>query len=228
MDINMNYVQLYEDLKFLNEIGDGSSKPFKWKTIKPYKSYFEEILKHAEDTYKSGMAYIEVDPFWYTLESEQALYRAQMQCWLKKKMPRLLMRKLNSPTSKPPAEKDYRKWAIETEFHFNLAGEAEEGETNLNEQFRLMATLTECVLDFIKNAKDYVDIREVNINAKADDTPDMAKLDSRRGRLYLAYVKNNIRKLPGSWTADMDREGITIMRGKITTNDPDKNYIYNI
>jgi len=110
---------------------------------------------------------------------------------------------------------------------FNVKGATEELETNLGEQYSLMATLTDIIVEFLNTSSAYLKIQKFYIKPKSDGE-DNPLLDSRRGKLYLAYIKSNIKKLSGSWTAEMDKEGITIMRGKWTTNDPNTNYIYNI
>jgi hypothetical protein len=224
----MNYINLYEEWKALNEVGDAGGKPFAWKPEMSYRSYFDKAIKKAENEYKAGYT-VDIDPCWYTIKGEKAEYRAQMACILKKRMPRLLMRKLNSPSSAPPPEKNYRAWALEGEFHFNTKGSDIEIETNLGEHFRLMTTLTQCVLDFINNASKFVLVKAIHINAKADDTPDAAKLDSRRGRLYLAYIKGNMNKLPGKWTAELTEEGVKLYNGEVSSNDPETQarFFYN-
>jgi hypothetical protein len=91
-------------------------------------------------------------------------------------------------------------------------------DTNMNEQYSVMATVIQCVEDFIKRASKYFIIKEININPKSDTSSD-AQLDSKRGRLYLAYVKRNISKLPGKWTAYADSEGVSIKNGDWSGGD---------
>jgi hypothetical protein len=93
-----------------------------------------------------------------------------------------------------------------------------DADTNMNEQYSVMATVVECIEDFIKKASKYFLIKEITINPKADNSND-ANLDSKRGRLYLAYVKRNISKLPGKWTAYSNSEGIVIKNGDWTGGD---------
>jgi hypothetical protein len=88
----------------------------------------------------------------------------------------------------------------------------------MNEQYSVMATVIECVEDFIKKASKYFIIKEITINPKSDTSGD-AQLDSKRGRLYMAYVKRNINKLPGKWTAYANSEGIVIKNGDWTGGD---------
>jgi hypothetical protein len=85
-----------------------------------------------------------------------------------------------------------------------------------------MAALTECAIDFIHHASEVFKLDRVDINAKADGNDEDVKLDSKRGRLYLAYIKGNIRKLQGDWTAELTQYGVTLKSGRWSTNNSDQ------
>jgi len=94
-----------------------------------------------------------------------------------------------------------------------------EKETNMFEQYRVLATVVECIRDFVETAdKTPIPIMELQIIPKADDEDTGVSLDSRRGRFYMAYIRKQVKTLPGVWSViKMGRnDAISIKRGKIT------------
>jgi hypothetical protein len=211
----MRNLPLYE--QWLNEIGDSSAKPFKWKVITSYKKYFEDAIAQLEEMKKtdSSQSWLYLDKnFEFEIYGEKATYVAVMLIEIGKELT------LSLPGSKPNPNR--KKYKMVSSFHFDVKGSKQEINTNLNEQFSLMASLTECALDFIKHATEQFKVEEVHINAKADDSDEEPKLDSKRGRLYLAYIKGNIRKLEGDWTAQLTQYGVTLKSGRWSTNNAEQ------
>lgn len=94
-----------------------------------------------------------------------------------------------------------------------------EKETNMFEQYRVLATVVKCIRDFIERAdKTPIPIMRLDIVPKADEGDDSTSMDSRRGRFYLAYVLKQVRSLPGDWSVirKYDETGVEIKRGKST------------
>jgi hypothetical protein len=211
----MRNLPLYE--QWLNEIGDSSVKAFPWKVVTSYKKYFDECIEIGENHLKSGgesMQWIPMEKnFEFEIKGEKAVYTAVMICSIHRRIQLML---------KPGAKRDSKRWTLECSFHFDIKGSKKEINTNLNEHFQLMAALTECAIDFIHHASEVFKLDRVDINAKADDSDEEAKLDSKRGRLYLAYIKGNIRKLQGDWTAELTQYGVTLKSGRWSTNNTDQ------
>ena len=115
-------------------------------------------------------------------------------------------------------KRKYEGPQYEMEVWISFTVDSSDEDTNMNEQYSVMATVIQCVEDFVEKASKYFVIKEITINPKSDTSSD-AQLDSKRGRLYMAYVKRNISKLPGKWTAYANEDGIVIKNGDWTGGD---------
>ncbi|MEY4331678.1 MAG: hypothetical protein RLZZ196_416 [Bacteroidota bacterium] len=189
-------------IEILNEIGDASSKPLPWKS----KGSISELSKQfaeAIDKQQKSLNWLGPFIFSYSAQSDSASYDIKMEAMGRR---RLVLQLPGKPKRKP-LDQQY-EMEIWISFTVNDSDES----TNLNEQYRVMATVIECVQDFISKVSDIFIIKQINILPKSDTGPD-AQFDSQRGRLYLAYVKRNIDKLPGKWTAYADEDGISIRNG---------------
>jgi hypothetical protein len=217
----MRNLLLYE--QWLNEIGDSSAKAFKWKVITPYKKYFEDAIAEVDKMREAGNhSWISIEKnFEFEIYGEKATYVAVMLIEVTK----IIRISLGGKKPNP----NLPKYKMACSFHFDVKGSKQEIDTNLNEHFSLMASLTECAIDFIERATPTFVISEMHINAKADDSDEEAKLDSKRGRLYLAYIKGNIRKLKGDWTAELTNHGVTLKSGTWSSSDPETQakFFYN-
>ena len=189
-------------IDLLKEIGDASAKPLDWSSK-------GNILLHAKrfalkiDNQKNFRKWLGPANFEYTAKSNNAIYNITIEA-----MGRKIMNLMLPGRPKPKIEGP--KYNMEVWVSFAVNGSDES--TNLNEQYRVMSTVIECIQDFISKVSDIFSIKEINILPKSDTGPD-AEFDSHRGRLYLAYVKKNINKLPGNWTAYANEDGISIKNG---------------
>ena len=190
----------------LNEIGDASAKPFKWSATRAIDLVSKQFIIGI-DKRTPSRDWIGPIKFGYTAHSDKAQYDITMEAMGRKRLVLML------PGVKKPTGPMY-----EMQVWISFTVDNSDEDTNMNEQYSVMATVIECVEDFIKKASKYFIIKEININPKSDTSSD-AQLDSKRGRLYLAYVKRNISKLPGKWTAYADSEGISIKNGDWTGGD---------
>jgi len=43
---------------------------------------------------------------------------------------------------------------------------------------------------------------------------------SKRGRLYLEYIKKQGHRLPGDWTAEIQKDRFVIKNGKLSSDSP--------
>ena len=85
-------------------------------------------------------------------------------------------------------------------------------ETNLNEQYRLMATVMECIEDYVNRleglkvevagGKEHTCVIYKLYIVPKSDIEAGPQLDSRRGRLYKAFLQKNLNKLPFKMTID--------------------------
>ena len=187
-------------LNILKEIGDASAKPFNWSVNRSIDLVSKQFIVGI-DNRKKPLEWIGPIKFGYTAHSDKAQYDITMEAMGRKRMVLML------PGVEKPKGQMY-----EMEVWISFTVDSSDEDTNINEQYSVMATVIECVEDFIKKASKYFIIKQINILPKSDTGPD-AQFDSQRGRLYLAYVKRNIDKLPGKWTAYADEDGISIRSG---------------
>jgi len=190
----------------LKEIGDASAKPFRWSVNRSIELVSKQFIVGI-DNQKRSHDWLGPMRFGYTAHSNKAQYDINMEAMGRKRMTLML------PGTKKPKGPVY-----EMEVWISFTVDSSDEDTNMNEQYSVMATVIECVEDFVKKASKYFVIKEITINPKSDTSGDAA-LDSKRGRLYMAYVKRNINKLPGKWTAYANSEGIVIKNGDWTGGD---------
>ena len=192
----------------LNEIGDATAKPFSWSATRSIDSVSKQFITRI-DGQNNKISWLGPIKFGYTAHSNKAQYNITMEAMGRKRMV-LRLPSIPKPKTKGPA------YEMEVWISFTVGNSDED--TNMNEQYSVMATVIQCVEDFIKKASKYFVIKEITINPKSDTGGDAA-LDSKRGRLYMAYVRRNISRLPGKWTAYANSEGIVIKNGDWTGGD---------
>ena len=192
----------------LNEIGDASAKPFKWSVNRSIDLVSKQFIVGIENQkYKSD--WLGPIKFGYTAHSNKAQYDITMEALGRKRM---ILQLPGKQKTKPKGP------MYELEVWISFTVDESDEDTNMNEQYSVMATVIQCVEDFIEKASKHFLIKEITINPKSDNSSD-AQLDSKRGRLYMAYVKRNISKLPGKWTAYANSEGVLIKNGDWTGGD---------
>jgi len=189
-------------INILKEIGDASAKPLVWRS-KGNISALAKQFAYVIDDKKKGMNMVGPFIFGYTAQSDSAVYDINIEAMGRRRL------SLQLP-GKPKSKEIGPSYVMEVWISFTVNNSDED--TNLNEQYRVMATVIECIQDFVDKVSDTFEIKEINILPKSDTSSD-AQFDSHRGRLYLAYVKRNIDKLPGKWTAYANEDGISIKNG---------------
>ena len=148
----------------LLEIGEASAKPFTFKknsgpSAKEYKGNDSDELLYEFTTDKKTKYFV-------SIEIDKRSYRSEY--------PRSIKSEIN--------------------FGAQTAGGGYSlDDTNLGEQYRVMATIKDIVIEFINEWQElwYIDSIEVSpiksTDGGDDDTIDA--VDSRRGKLYLAYIR---------------------------------------
>lgn len=191
----------------LNEIGDASVKAFPWTRKGNLKNYFARLKKKATNNYKDG------EIFAYEVTSPNIIYTIDLGCYLKKRQSFVLH------FGDDPAPEEREKYEMTVYIGFDKKGGKKQKETNLNEQYGLMSTLIECITDFVNNTDEDIYIDSINYQPKADtgDIDYGMNMDSQRAKLYLAFLKKNIGKLPGKWTAFTTPSSMQIRQGDWTT-----------
>ena len=194
--------------KILSEVGEGSAKPFQFNRKGNFSSFFKS-LKTASTIDK----YTTQKDFVYEVIGDKSRYLVKFACILRKKNPMILVLP-GQKRKQPPKE----KYEMEISVGFNVKRARDEYETNLSEMYRLMATVIEAIKDFVKGVDDEVKLNTIQIHPKADEGS-AGSIDSKRGRIYLSYIKKNISKIPGKWTAFQYNDRIEVRNGDWTGDD---------
>ena len=179
---------IQEKSEIILEIGDASSKPFKWKATDNVK---KEMSNAFDETMKlENRSYLELK-FNYTFKNDDdveyvVIFNGQMQ----KNIPSLNL------TGKPLSS--LSKYDSSFNLAYNTKSDHEKGierNTNLGDHFRIMSTVTEIANDFLvqSEASGYP-VKELFISAKGDETG-TDTLDSKRGRLYMAFIMKQMKNL---------------------------------
>jgi hypothetical protein len=171
---------------FLNEIGDTSAKSYPF-TVDTDPSKLVDTAKEYHKTHTSHTYY--QTKLTYRFKTDKANYVVTFAVSMERKR---YINFTGAPNFKPGPPYD-----TYVEVGFNIDGETEERNTNLNEQFSVLSTVTKIIFDFIdKLNASGGNLMILYIGAK-NDTDSSTKLDSKRGKLYAAYLKKNLSKLPG-------------------------------
>ncbi len=205
-----------EEERELNEIGDSSAKPFKWSTSMNVRKWLVDNALQAKDKEHSGpweARYHKTEnPFRYEFSSDTTgtKYHVHIGGFFGKNL------WINFGAPKP---KDWKSYHCILGLGFGVDGVENDPETNLGEQFRVMSTVVECGLDFIQKVlddDDLVGIQEFHMKPKLDKEGQKG-VDSRRGKLYLAYIKNSFKRLKTGkdYYIEQNNEGFVLKFGKV-------------
>ena len=183
----------------INEIGDGSAKPFKWKPRDNVSQLMKRIYGTSEYRYHNKTHPLEPGAFRYQFRSDDGTeYVAGFKGFIEKLTPGFNNRSQFG---------DYRsEWYV----FYNLRDDhysAVELNTNRGEVFRVMSTMVEIVNDFlVQSEKSGYPVKQLEISAKADSGK-VPTLDSKRGRLYMAFISKQFSKLKTKNKYVIDKRG---------------------
>ena len=178
----MKHVKLFEEL--INEIGDASRKPFKWKLPPEYsdvyynspEDFMKAFKKDREDDYGYTMYQFTTDKGTnYEVEFNFEIYQERF-----------------GDTPQLQVEIDF--YTSDKQGKRNLTQDM----THKNEIFPVMATVVDIVVDWINQWDKVFYMRRIDITPKReDDAADYGvdPVDSRRGKLYLHFIKKQLKRL---------------------------------
>ena len=70
---------------------------------------------------------------------------------------------------------------------------------------------------------EWVRLTEIHIAPKMEDMEQGVPIaQSKRGRLYLAYIQKQGKRLPGDWTAEIQKDRFVLLNQKISSTNPDR------
>ena len=210
----MDKILLFEQWNAVNEVGDSGAKAFKWKPFKNVSKTMKQAVDNLLAKTKDGEHTNQL--FEYFFKNDDGIeYVCSFSGWVQNTASdakNLFTGEVN------PAR------AYDSSFNvsFNLAEDYfanVEVETNLNEMFRVMATVTEIAFNFLEECeKSGYPVKNINVVAKGDNEKLFGN-DTRRGRIYLAYIKKQIKRLK-------TKSKYTAMRSSSSGKDKDGNTIH--
>jgi hypothetical protein len=219
----------------LLEIGDASAKPFKVKGPSPKQVVNDMLKMNGDRTNDDGWLPEDQKAIWEFDGDKGQSYTIEI-AWNTKKKMGVPMRFIKN-------KKAYKRWEFSmnigfyakvepytgTDFRIDLSDIEKERTTNLGEQYRILATVVDTAIPVINEAVKEYSINTIYIIPKADKG-EPESMDNRRGRLYLAYIKKQIKKInvPVTATEDKYQGGFAIKGGHISAGgSADDGYIRN-
>jgi len=187
--------------KTLNEIGEGVT-PFPFRRVggTNVDSWVAEMSMADKSKSVTGK-WEELPRLQYEFKSDKATYKAQFAGGYSRKLNINFGRKLDAP--KPP---DYNLIIV---IAFDVVGSEKEVITNFGEQFKVLSTvvaITKQVVEEISEIK-WVKLTEIRIAAKLEDYEEgKPVIQSKRGRVYLEYIKKQGASLPGNWSTQITND----------------------
>ena len=193
----------------LNEIGDASAAKLEWNPNRIEviaKEIEHKIAKQEDDT----VEYYDMLPVIEVISPEsRTRYRVTVDASVDKPTGWS-----ESPIPPPPSI------TLRVDFTTEEGGD---NVINKGEQYKILATLTDIIIQLINrvNEIDSTTLDLVKFYAKDDTEGRYANPDSKRGKLYQAFINKNLSKLPGDWKMSTSDE--VIMLSPVVSEGFDKN-----
>jgi len=200
----------------INEIGEGS-KPYPWKKtgFTKVETWASELSDYDKSQNVTGnWNEFKSNSIMYGFQSEKASYYVRIHGGWARNVSISFGRKPGAP--KPH---DFNLIIVVS---FDLEGRDDTQITNFGEQFRVISTVSDIVASFAKEISEWswIKLQEIRIIPKIEDSEEGVPIaQSKRGRLYLEYIKKQGNRLPGTWTARLDSEYFTLLNGKVSGTD---------
>jgi hypothetical protein len=182
----------------LNEIGDASAKKLEWNPAqieKIAKEIERKISNQEEDT----VEYYDMLPVINVISPEsRTRYRVTVDASVDKPTGWS-----ENPIPPPPSI------TLRVDFTTEEGGD---NAINKGEQYKILATLTDIIIQLINRVNDIdsTTLDLVKFYAKDDTEGKYANPDSKRGKLYQAFINKNLSKLPGDWKMSTSDEIIML------------------
>lgn len=190
MDSSLQHIKSFSDFlnhsaASINELGEGTT-PFNWEANGDLVKFIN-WLKTVAPEYGQ-----EIFTYSFTSDKDEYLVNAQT----------VLI---------PPANlnDDFR---LVVAFGFMVKGDDSESNTNYQEQYRVISTVMEIIADYVNTANTIEGIKVIEIQiAPKSDSSKLPDVNSKRGKLYRAYIEKNLNKLDRKYTAHVSRSGLAFV-----------------
>ena len=180
--------------KSLNEIGEGVT-PFAFRRTGNTKvaSWMSDLSLIDK---KDANWVTPLPPIIYTFKSDKATYIVKIGGQAS------INRYINWGNKNPNWKKPPDYNILITVAFDVIGGVGKEQITNYGEQFKVISTVTEIVKELAEEVMQFqwVKLSEIYIAAKSEAGEEDKPIDqTKRGRLYLAYIQKQMNRLPGKW-----------------------------
>ncbi|MDC3250436.1 hypothetical protein OAU24_00860 [bacterium] len=175
----------------LNEIGDASAAKLEWNPAQ-IKKIAKEIERKISNQEEDTVEYYDMLPVINVISPEsRTRYRVTVDASIDKPEDELAMTTLR------------------VDFTTEEGGD---DAINKGEQYKILATLTDIIIQLVTRVNDIdsTTLDLVKFYAKDDTEGKYANPDSKRGKLYQAFINKNLSKLPGDWKMSTSDEVIML------------------
>ena len=180
--------------KALNEIGEGVTPfPFRRTGNTKVASWMSDLSLIDK---KDANWVTPLPPIIYTFKSDKATYIVKIGGQAS------INRYINWGNKNPNWKKPPDYNILITVAFDVIGGVGKEQITNYGEQFKVISTVTEIVKELAEEVMQFqwVKLSEIYIAAKSEAGEEDKPIDqTKRGRLYLAYIQKQMNRLPGKW-----------------------------
>jgi hypothetical protein len=183
--------------KALNEIGEGVTPfPFKLSGNTKVSSWMSDLSLIDK---KDARPITILSPIIYTFKSDKATYIVKIGGQAS------VNRYINWADKNPNWKKPH-DYNILIEVSFDvIGGVGKEQITNYGEQFKILSTVSEIVKELAKEIMQFqwVKLSKINVVPKLESGEEDKAVDqTKRGRLYSAYIQKQMDQIPGNWVVN--------------------------
>lgn len=198
----------------INEIGEGTA-PFPWKrtgSISVDRGWMTTISNLDKGDMVPGR-WDKLPEITYEFKSDKATYAV--------KIIGEFTRYITISFGSKRSDRKPQDYNMAIGVAFDVVGSEKEAITNFGEQFRVVSTVTSIIESVVKEISEWawVKLQEIHIAPKMEDAEEGVEIaQSKRGRLYLEYIKKQGYRLPGDWTADIQKDRFVLKNGKMSNS----------
>jgi hypothetical protein len=188
----------------LSEIGDASAKPFPWQAKRTMEASLKTMETNAAQSFKmdpkgftTGLTFV------YKFQSDQT--NTKYEVVIDNEVGQnILVLPGNTKSSR-------KKYFINSIVAFDTNAH-ESTDTNLNEQYRVMATVIDCIKDFINGIQSSkaFQLNQIMVYPKADTDNGDPTINSKRGRMYKMYIQKQLQNVPNANVKAVGKEAYKI------------------
>lgn len=213
----MKHLKLFEDFlveQTLNEIGEGVT-PFAWRKtgVTKVTSWMSDMSMHDK---ASSKKWYPLPPLTYEFKSDKATYIVKILGEYENHT----FIHFGSRRPDAPKPQDYN---LIIGVAFDVVGSEKEAITNFGEQFQVVSTVSAILQEVVTQIQEiaWVKLQEIHIAPKMEDYEEGKPItQTKRGRIYLEYIKKQGKNLKGDWTAETQKDRFVLKNGRWSGGSP--------